>query len=308
MADRPPAGTGRSVVVIGECMLELVRDGDAWRMGYAGDTCNTATYLARLGERVAFLTAIGTDPFSAAMLDSWRREGLDTALVLTAPDRLPGLYAVQTHALGERSFYYWREQAAVRSLPTLPGFDDVLARACGADLLYLSGITLALFDAAARAALAQVAGAVRERRGAVAFDPNYRPRLWSSPAAAREAMRAFAPFVSIALPTFDDKATLHGDTDPAETLARWHRAGADEVVVKLGAAGCVIDDGSGVAPAPGARAVDTTGAGDAFNAGYLAARRAGSGREEAAARANALAGQVINCRGAILPRDTSGRR
>lgn len=291
-----------AIVAVGECMLELRADGDHWRLGHGGDTFNTALYLARLGEDVAYLTAIGDDPFSAAMRAGWAAEGLRLDLVLTAPRRLPGLYAIRTDAAGERSFHYWREQAAVRDLFRLPGCADALERAAGARLLYTSGITLALFDASGRDALTALARRVRDAGGDVAFDPNYRPKAWSAPEAARAAIAAFAPLVTTVLPTFDDEAALHGDADPDATRARWRSAGARDIVVKLGPAGCMLDDGRIVAPAAPLTPVDTTGAGDAFNAGYLAARRRGVPAADAAVFANRLAGRVIGCRGAILPR------
>lgn len=294
--------TTAAIVAVGECMLELRSEDGSWALSHGGDTFNTSVYLARLGEDVAYLTALGDDPFSAAMRTAWLDEGLSLDLVLTAPRRLPGLYAIRTDVDGERSFHYWREQAPVRDLFRLPGCADALDRAAGARLLYLSSITLALFDAEGRAALAHLASRVRESGGAVAFDPNYRPEIWSSPAAARRAIADFAPLVSLALPTFEDEAALHGDADPSATQARWRAGGAQEIVVKLGPSGCMLDDGRMSSPVARLAPVDTTGAGDAFNAGYLAARRRGVPPADAAAFANRLAGRVIGRRGAILPR------
>lgn len=289
------------IVAVGECMLELRKSGQGWQLGQGGDTFNTALYLARLGGDVAFLTALGDDPFSATLRSEWQAEGLRLDLVLTAPSRLPGLYAIVTDDAGERAFHYWRSQAPVRDLFRLPGCDAALARSASTDLLYLSGITLALFDAEGRAALGTLARHVRDKGGTVAFDPNYRPGLWPSPEQARDALADFAPLATIVLATFDDEAMLHGDTDPATTQARWHRAGAEQVIVKLGAGGCMIDDGRVIAPVSALTAVDTTGAGDAFNAGYLTALRRGLPAAAAAAFANHLGGLVIGCRGAILP-------
>src|ERR1700693_4602530 len=105
-----------SFIAIGECMLELVWVGDRWQLNHAGDAFNTALTLRRLGVPVAFLSALGADPFSLAMRAGWLREQIDTSMVLTDPSRLPGLYAIRTDADGERSFYYWRERSAVRRL------------------------------------------------------------------------------------------------------------------------------------------------------------------------------------------------
>jgi 2-dehydro-3-deoxygluconokinase len=292
-------------VVVGECMLELVSQGDTWQLGHAGDTFNTALYLARLRVPVAYLTALGADPFSQDLRTAWAREGIDTSMVLTDAARLPGLYAIRNDADGERHFYYWRERSAARRLFVLPGIEAALTAARQAERLFLSGITLAIFAPGERAQLVAIAKAIRARGGQVVFDPNYRPKLWRSAAQARAAFAAVAPGVSLALPTHADEATLFGDTDPQQSVARWRNLGAPEVVVKLGAQGCLVASAGGVlqiAPVATVTPLDTTGAGDAFNAAYLAGRIAGHDPAAAARGANRLAGEVIQHRGAILPR------
>jgi 2-dehydro-3-deoxygluconokinase len=304
------AATLPRVIAIGECMLELsragqsLRLGEGWRLGFGGDTFNTSWYLRRLGLPVSYFTALGDDPYSHEMRAAWSAAGIDLSLVLIDPQRMPGLYAISTDAAGERSFSYWRGQSAVRRLFELPDIARVLAVARQSEVLYLSGITLSLFDAAGRAQLLALAQAVRARGGSVAFDPNYRPRGWGSPAEAQAAISAFAAAVSMAMPTFDDEAQLWGDRSAGDTAARWLQWGAAEVVVKRGAAGCsVVTSGTStaVAAAAVARVVDTTGAGDSFNAAYLAARLRGESPAAAGAAGNALAGQVIQQRGALLP-------
>jgi 2-dehydro-3-deoxygluconokinase len=294
------------VVAIGECMLELVRVGDGWQLNHAGDTFNTALTLQRLGVPVAYLSALGTDPFSCEMRAGWQREGLDVSLVLTDPTRLPGLYAIRTGAAGERTFYYWRERAAVRRLFELDGVEAAIARLRTARVLYLSGITLSLFEPAERARLIDIAAGVRASGGTVVFDPNYRPAGWHDPDEARAALQACAAAASIVLPTFADEALLFGDASPEDSVTRYRHWGADEVVVKLAARGCLVaarDQQLQVASAVSVTALDTSGAGDAFNAAYLAARLAGRGASEAARAGNLLAGEVVRWPGAILPHE-----
>lgn len=292
------------VVAVGECMIELSRtdDGAGWQLRHGGDTLNVATYLARLGQPVAYLTALGDDPWSRAMRAAWVSEGIDTTLVLTNT-RLPGLYAIETDAHGERAFHYWREQSAARALFDCVGIDAALATASRAGLLYLSGITLSLFEAADCARLVTLCVAVRARGGRVAFDPNYRTRGWPSVATARAAIATIAPHVDIVLPTFADEALLWGDATPADTLARWTGFGAREIAIKTGADGAFVGDGGSliavparVDPAPR----DTTGAGDSFNAAYLAGRLGGADPQTAARLGNRLAGEVVRHSGAII--------
>jgi 2-dehydro-3-deoxygluconokinase len=294
------------VIAIGECMLELTRDEDRWQLGYAGDAFNTALYLSRLGVPTAFMTALGADAFSQELRAEWQADGLDTSMVLTDSSRLPGLYAVRNDADGERHFYYWRERSAARQLFGLPGIEEAVARASATRQLYLSGITLSMFSQADRAQVNGIAAAVRAGQGQVIFDPNYRPAGWSTAEEARAAIRALAPYASIVMPTFSDDAALFGDASPGVTVARWHEWGAAQVIVKLGADGCLVSEGEGITAVPAvpvAKVIDTTGAGDAFNAGFIATRGAGQNLVQAANAASRLAAMVIQHRGAILPRD-----
>ena len=296
------------LVCFGEGMVELsgLGEGSA-RIAFGGDTLNTAVYAARLGAKVAYATALGDDQFSRDMREAWAGEGVDLALTLTIPGALPGLYAVRTDARGERSFSYWRSASAARGFFSAAGADAALAAMRAAPLLYLSGITLSIFSADERGRIAGLCADVRERGGEVAFDPNCRPRGWPSPAEARAAVEAIAPHVDIALPTFDDEAALFADAGPAAAAERWRAWGVREVVVKQGGEGCWLSsDDHGPperAPVPApVDPVDTTGAGDSFNAAYVQARLSGADPMSAARAGHRLAAAVIGHAGAIIPR------
>lgn len=289
------------IVACGEAMLELSRDGSSWRLGHGGDVLNMAIHLARAGHDAALLTALGSDPFAADLKAAWQAEGLDCTLVLTHPTRTTGLYAIAVDASGERSFTYWRDTSAARAMFVLPEMAEARARAASADLLVFSLISLAVLPDEGRKALLALAGEVRASGGRVAFDGNYRARLWPS---AREAChwrdRAIA-LADIGLPTLEDEAAL-GLPD-AEAVARhWQGLGCAETVVKLGAQGCRLPDGVLLAPPERLQPVDTSGAGDAFDAGYLAARLDGAGPHDAARAGHDLAGWTIMRPGACPPR------
>lgn len=283
-------------------MIELTRRGEGWQLGHGGDTLNTALHLARGGHDVAFLTALGNDPFATGLLDRWRREGLDCSLVLHHPARTTGLYVISTDADGERSFVYWREQSAAREMFALPGTEAACTAAEGADLLAFSLITLAILPPAGRERLFALARAVRERGGQVAFDGNYRPRLWPDAEAARAARDAAITLASIGLPTLEDETMLAGETDAAAVAAHWRGLGCRETVVKLGAEGCRLPEGLIIPPPVVLKPVDTSGAGDAFNAGYLGARLRGARPEAAALAGHASAGWTVMRPGAIPDR------
>jgi len=180
--------------------------------------------------------------------------------------------------------------------------DDAIA-AC--DLVYLSAITLSIMTAAARQRLLRVLAAARARGARVVFDSNYRPAGWASAAQAAAAITETLTHTDIALPTLTDEQAVFGDADALSCVKRLQSAGVPEIVVKLGAAGCVVAGPSGAAapvPAvPGVTVVDTTAAGDAFNGGYLAARLQDAAPLAAAHAGNTLAAEVVATPGALLP-------
>jgi len=293
------------IACIGECMIELSQldlAARAARAGFAGDTANTAIYLARLGQQVSYVTNLGQDGLSDQIIAGLAAEGIDCSLIGRHPTRLPGLYAIETDPFGERSFRYWRDGSAARTL-----FDGVGATwgdLDAFDVIYLSGITLAILPEAARAALTRKLGALRTTGTQIVFDSNYRPRLWQDAPTARAACDALWAVTSIGLPSLDDEIMLAGHTTAAEVLTRIVALGVPEVVLKRGAAGPVLWRDGPVSlpdmPAP-THVVDTSGAGDSFNAGYLAARLSGADPVAAAQAGHAIALRVIAVHGAVIP-------
>jgi len=286
-------------------MLELSRQGELWRLGYGGDTLNTAVHLARLGCDAAYFTALGADPFSLDLKRQWQAEGLDVSLVLSHPGRQPGLYAIDTDSAGERRFTYWRDSSAAREMFALPAVDEAMGKAEWAGLLFFSLITLAILPADHRRYLLDLASLVRANGGRVAFDGNYRARLWGDAGEAARARDEAIAVADIGLPTLEDEAALSGAETARQVAEHWRALGCEEVVVKLGAQGCLLPDGTVSAPAEVLAPLDTSGAGDAFNAAYLAARLRGAPPEAAAREGHRLAGWTVMRQGAIPPRDAA---
>ncbi|WP_323845713.1 sugar kinase [Microbulbifer magnicolonia] len=299
------------IAALGEVMVELApqkaQSGGTTLMAqsFAGDTYNTAVYMARNGVEVSYVTLLGDDPFSEQMLAQIRAEGIDTSAIAQLPGRCPGLYAIQNSPDGERQFTYWRGESPARELFAEAGVRVQLqAYLQGMDYLYLSGITLAIMAPDACEHLLAFLTAFRRDGGRVAFDSNYRPRLWRSADEAREVLAAFLMQTDIALLTLEDEQALWGDRNAGRCLERNGRFRLAELVLKRGAESVLLQyDGelSAIAVPRVPEIVDTTGAGDAFNAGYLAARLQGEEPESAVSAGNRCAAAVIRHRGAIIP-------
>jgi 2-dehydro-3-deoxygluconokinase len=294
------------VVAFGECMVEFspLPEPGTYRIGFAGDTLNTVWYLRRRLPpewTIDYCTAVGTDGISQRMITFFEEAGIGTRHIQRRNDRTVGLYLIESRN-GERSFSYWRGQSAARTLAEDSVF--LFAAIDGARLAYFSGITLAILPQPGRARLFEALARCRKAGGIVAFDPNLRPKLWQSSGEMKAAIEIAAGHADILLPSFADEAEWFGDADPHATAHRYAACGAREVVVKDGGRDVVaLSEGESLRcpVAPVANVVDTTAAGDSFNAGYLAARITGANIADAVARGAQIAARVVAARGALVP-------
>lgn len=295
------------VACVGEVMIELIAgaDGSA-RLGVAGDTYNTAVYMARAlrgtGTSVSYVTALGTDPYSARIEAAMQSHGIATDTIERRSGQMPGLYAIDTDAQGERSFSYWRSASAARTLFTQP-CDIDLERLNGFDLVLLSGISMAVLPESIRNQIVDWADQFCAQGGTLAYDSNHRPALWHDAETARRVNDAMWARADLALPSVDDEMALYQDTSEAEVLARLRRLGVTRGALKRGAEGpLILTTGETPQDLPKVtQVIDSTAAGDSFNAGFLAAIAQGQTDVEAARAGHTLAARVICHPGAIIP-------
>jgi len=279
------------------------------RQGYAGDACNTAIYLARLlaaqdGPQVAWAMGVGEDPFASSMRKFWSAEGLDLSLLRTLSGGRSGLYAIDVDERGERRFSYWRDTSAARQYFETPDLTPLERNADRLQGLHFSAISLAILPPQGRARLMACAQAIRKQGGWVSFDTNYRPVLWESPAHALQAIQQAIVASDRVFVSIDEWLVLTQASSEAEALATLQAFNRPELVIKRGGEHTWLSVKGGpvqVAPVQAVdHAVDTTAAGDAFAAAYLAARTLGLGPLEAAQQGNRLAGAVVMQAGAIM--------
>ncbi len=297
-----------SIAGIGEAMgeLRLTPDG-GMALAYAGDVLNTMAYVAMLGGTdwsVRFVSATGTDPVSVGLAKRCSELGVEH-LFHEDPARPLGLYLISVDSHGERSFTYWRSNSpACQMIRTLT--DMQLGAITRSDYVFLSGITLAILDEGQRNSLVSHLRETKAYGAKVVFDPNYRARLWESVEAAQTWTLKLYELSDIVFPGVEDEGDLFGQATVETILARPELRGAAEVVVKAGKAGAVArvcDESIRIAFDPPERAVDTTAAGDGFNAGWLTARSAGMAPAPALSFASRTARAIASSAGAIIPAD-----
>ena len=293
---------GYDVVALGETMVQLVPNGvrlaeaDTMHVGIGGAESNTACYLAAAGHRVAWVSAVGDDPFGRRMLEEIGGYGVDTSHVLIAPDAPTGIYFKDPAPAGTSVYYYRSGSAASRLTPAtadLPDLRDVR-------VLHLSGVSLAVSDGCAQ--LVRDASAAAKAAGAlISFDVNYRARLWSV-ADAAPALLAQARASDLVFVGLDEACTLWGCTTPAQVR---ELLPAPELVIKDGDIGAssFTDHGETFVPAREVEVLEPVGAGDAFAAGYLHALLRGASAEHRLASGHAFAEVALRSLHDVAPVD-----
>ncbi len=295
----------KKLTCIGECMLEIANVGEGlFRTGFAGDTFNTAWYARATAPKtklsVDYFTVVGDDEMSSNMLAFMHDNGVGISNIHKLPKKTIGCYLISLQN-AERSFTYWRDASAAKTLADDP--DYLLKSLQNSDIIYFSGITLAILDSQKRDNFFQVLKVLKSRGVRIAFDSNIRPRLWPTVAEMQTAIVQAYQITTIALPTFSDEQTIFGYSE-TENLG--------EAILKFGVDTCVIKSGEHSAMVMTAkestlvpivhvsRPIDTTGAGDSFNGAYLAANVQGLDAVAAARFAHKIAARVICNHGALV--------
>jgi 2-dehydro-3-deoxygluconokinase len=292
----------RDLVSLGECLVEMSRRPDgAYQPSIAGDAFNTLFYAARLGMRTGLISAIGDDLFTPMIVERITDEGIDLSNVQRLTGRRNGLYFIEHDAWGERNFHYWRESSAATETLLHADMSRIATYAHGSHFLLLTGITLAVMKEPEhiRELLSRV-----DDRTTIVLDANYRARLWPSAHEYRFRIETVLPFVDVFLPSRQDLESAYRESMPLDVLRLAADAGVATTIMKDGADGCaILVDGDlvRVPPIEGLHVVDTTGAGDAFNAGVIAGLLRGASLEAACELGQRVAARALMVPGAIDP-------
>ncbi|WP_137168179.1 sugar kinase [Salinimonas lutimaris] len=296
----------RAIYFLGECMVELRGSHNStFEQSFAGDVYNSAVYLKRafMSLNTGLITAVGHDTLSDKMLQQFASEELDTHLVFRHDEKVPGMYLIELDDKGERSFVYWRSDAAARQIMQFLNAAS-LATIKPGDSLFFSGISLAVIDESDRRQFWRVVKQLQQAGVKIIFDPNYRARLWRSPAYAAEQYNQAFAVADIALPGVEDLSELYGIDTAENAIAFCKTFEISEVVVKNGPESVLTWSDNQMQThtiCPVSHVVDTTSAGDAFNGVYLGARMNNKSVAEAVQLGARAAGTVIQHPGAIIP-------
>jgi len=289
------------IMVIGESLIELTTQqkliyAETFQKYYGGDVLNTAVAASRMGSRVGFLTKVGNDPFKDFLLDSWQAENIDISYVKIV-EGYNGLYIVSRQDEGKKEFAYYRKKNAATTLSIEDVPEEVIERS---SIVYATGITQAL-SSSAKGAVKKAFSLAGDKECLVAYDPNFKEKI-TDVEDAKEALEEVIDYIDILMLSNVHDAEKLIDLNSSDKIIKyfWDR-GISTIAVKMGKEGSVVGHNGEInyVPHRDVEVVDSTGAGDAYNGGFLHGIARGFTPFEAAKLATIVASEQAKTWGAI---------
>ncbi len=281
-----------AIIAIGEALVEIMRtrvddplDKPSDFVGPfpSGAPAIFADQAARLGHKVGFIGAVGDDDFGTCLLDRLEADGLDISFCPRVPDRATGVAFVTYFSDGSRRFLYHIAHAAAGQMPELdPDYFK------GVGFLHICGSSLSVSEKM-RELCYQAVEFTRAAGGRVSFDPNLRPELLGGAEALRHVCSPVLLASYVVLPSGAEAELLTAVNGSEAACRALLKLGPEVVALKRGADGCTIFTKEQELEVPAFRveAVDPTGAGDCFDAGFVAGLVEGLSLEKIGRLANA---------------------
>jgi 2-dehydro-3-deoxygluconokinase len=289
------------LVALGEALIEMSRVGETtYSLSCAGDVLNTLFYASRLGLRSGLITATGQDIFEQHLLALFKEEHIEASHVMSLPAKKNGVYFIHLHQDGEPEFHFFRKDSAATETLVRHNLEDLHRYVVSARAFLFSAIGLAVYKERERVAslLMRIKGETR-----IYFDTNFRASLWEDPKHLRNLIQDLAGFIDVIFVTNTDDRALFGERPREKALEYYRALGIPTVIFREGKAGASCSSGDAIHHVGAVKeitVVDTTAAGDAFNAGFIAKQLGGASNFEALTYGCATAAQVIQHAGGIV--------
>lgn len=297
------------ITALGEILIDMTYAGKSengqtlFEQNPGGAPANVLSAISRLGGTCAFIGKIGKDMHGRFLLDVLNKEGICTDGVVGDEKYFTTLAFVSLDEKGERSFSFARKPGADTQLDESEVRFDIIEQS---RIFHVGSLSLT-DEPCGRATLSALKFA-KEKGLIISYDPNYRAPLWESEEKATEGMKSILEYVDIIKVSDEETRLLTGFEDEVRASEELLNMGIKTVIITLGEKGALVrtKDGYVYSEAEKVKAVDTTGAGDAFMGGFLY-KVAKSGKREFALEeikgfadfANKVAGHCVQKRGAI---------
>lgn len=279
------------LIAIGECLVEFLECEDGrYEQSYAGDTLNTLFYASRLGLKTGYVTAIGDDPYGDGIRRLLDREKIERTMC-ASDDGVNGTYFV-LGARGPKRYHFLRKHSAATRMLEHLDMPKLRAYVLKSKVLLLSLTSIGIQSERDRVIhlLSRVAGEVK-----ICLDSNYRASVWADREDAQNWFEQALPYVSMLFVTDTDHEAIYGKESFVHAIKRYQSFGIDRLAYRMGDKGSIIFDGKAqtVKAIEDLNVVDTTGAGDAYNAGFIYAMMKGRNFSDCGRFATACAAAAI---------------
>lgn len=293
-----------NVLTIGEAMGLLVADSVGpletvahFTRHVCGAELNYAVGMARLGNHVAYISKVGTDPFGKCIRNFLQENGVDDTYIWNDADHMTGFQMKEKVLTGDPTVANIRKHTAFSHMTP-----DDLAGICwdGVDHLHVTGIPLAL-SPSCRETVYTLMRAAHSHGARISFDTNLRPMLWPDKAEMARIINDAAQYADIVMPGLSEGRILTGMEHEKDIAQYYLSRGVSTVLIKLGGSnGSYVRTADMEAYVPSYHVdhiVDTVGAGDGFAVGFTSALLDGLSLEDAARRGAAIGAMAIQVSG-----------
>lgn len=253
------------IIAVGELLIDFTpvknESGEFFMKNPGGAPCNMLTMAAKLGSKTAFIGKVGKDQFGKYLGDVLKTQKIDISGLVYSEEYNTTLAFVHIDEGGDRSFSFYRRGCA-----------DTMLERCDVDYTLLDRArvlhfgSLSFTDEPGRSTVLDMVGYAKKKGRLITYDPNYRPALWKSEALAVEAMRKGLEYADVVKASEEEAMLLTGEDDFHKAAEKLHKGGIKLVCVTIGEKGSFYyhKNGHGIVKGYKSKAVDTTGAGDAF--------------------------------------------
>jgi 2-dehydro-3-deoxygluconokinase len=286
------------IVTIGETMVLLtpmnpgsLKYVDYFKKQIGGAESNFAIGIARLGHKSGWISKVGDDPFGKYIVSFIRGEGVDTSRVRVDKGSPTGVYFKEFCQDHNPKIYYYRKGSAASNMNCCELDEEYIA---SAKYFHITGIT-PLLSETAREMVSKAIEIAKKNNVIISFDPNIRKKLCSEEE-CRKILRDILPQCDIFLPGYSEAKFLLHDGEPDELCKELLSMGIKTVAMKLGKEGCIVANSSMVKTIQGVKiekVVDTVGAGDGFDAGFMTGMLNGWDIEKCGRLANVVGAMVV---------------
>ena len=288
------------LIGIGECLIELFEEAThSYKQSVAGDVFNTLFYASRLGLKTGFISNFGSDDLTKNILEVMDREGIDRSYTTESDKKTNGIYLIATNESGDPHYSFWRSDSAARE--TLQAIDvkkleDFIL---SSKYFHFSAIALAILHE--RKILISI---LQKLRGKIkiSFDTNFRKGLWDEIDNLKIFIESASSFVDVLFVSRSDDENIYGVRTAEAAMKYYQSLGYKLIIYKQGSDDVYCWNSNTLIQVPtikDVRVVDATAAGDAFNAGFIAAQIRGENIENSIRNGNGCAAFVIGRRGGL---------